>query len=268
MNKFIFYFLFVFSLWAQDKPSISLGCRDCGMFSAWMDVLMALEQYDEGKYAGLTIDFQDQGLYYDKDKGLNWWNYYCEPICLGEQNNLQFFRGNPPFSTGGISYYITRKEANQLFRKYIKIRPEIIEEARFFYMQHFKGYYVIAIHYRGTDKVTEVPLVPYESFVEEIENKRIGFHEFKIFVATDDQTFLDFLTKLYPNRVCYQEAQRSITGDPLHISNPSSYQQGKEALIDAILLSQGRILIRSASNLSLWSTYFSPDMPVIELSHY
>lgn len=64
------------------------------------------------------------------------------------------------------------------------------------------------------------------------------------------------------------KAQRSSNGEPgVHFINKNNYSLGEEALIDACLLSKCDLLIRTSSNLSLWSTYFNPSLPTILLNH-
>ncbi len=59
---------------------------------------------------------------------------------------------------------------------------------------------------------------------------------------------------------------RSNDMAPLHLKLSNNYLHGEEAFIDCLLLSKGDVLIRTSSNLSLWSTYFNPIMPVIALN--
>lgn len=91
---------------------------------------------------------------------------------------------------------------------------------------------------------------------------------FKLFVATDEQLFLTYIENAFPNLVISHNASRSADGTPLHLgrSDINPYQQGEDAIIDCLLLSKGDILIRTSSNLSAWSSYFNPYIPVIDLS--
>ena len=88
----------------------------------------------------------------------------------------------------------------------------------------------------------------------------------QIFAATDESYFLEALQKAFPGRVIAYEATRSKDAVGVHFSREDPYRIGEEALLDALLLSRCNVLIRTSSNLSLWSTYFSPELPTILLN--
>ena len=53
-----------------------------GFFSAFRNILAAIYIYEQKMdcYAGLEIDFEDNGLYYDPLLGKNSWNYYFSTL--------------------------------------------------------------------------------------------------------------------------------------------------------------------------------------------
>ncbi|MEI6790088.1 MAG: hypothetical protein WCK42_02780, partial [Myxococcaceae bacterium] len=72
----------------------------------------------------------------------------------------------------------------------------------------------------------------------------------------------------FPHQVVYlPEVKRSKDGKPLHLGKQQGqYESGLDALMDCLVLSKTNLLIRTSSNLSRWSAYFNPDLPVIELN--
>lgn len=76
------------------------------------------------------------------------------------------------------------------------------------------------------------------------------------------------MKSIFPLQVCNLENiyRSSNSLLPIHKSNVNPYESGKAAILDMILLSKTNLLLRTSSNLSLWSTYMSPDLPVIELN--
>ena len=89
------------------------------MFSVFNDVLAALKYYDAGKYRGLSVDFGLKGVYFDPDRGSNWWEYYCEPIELGSNGEGFEVFGDPPFARRReAEWHTTRLEAHTLIEKY------------------------------------------------------------------------------------------------------------------------------------------------------
>ena len=66
----------------------------------------------------------------------------------------------------------------------------------------------------------------------------------------------------------HEDTVRSVDGGAIH-SRPEmgdNYIKGKEALINCLLLSRCNVLIRTASFLSAWSSFFNPKFPVIMLN--
>ena len=63
---------------------------------------------------------------------------------------------------------------------------------------------MIGLHYRGTDKASEAPKVPYEQVQMEVRQITDTLPEdfpYKIFVATDEQAFLDFMIQHFPGKI-------------------------------------------------------------------
>ena len=137
-----------------------------------------------------------------------------------------------------------------------------------------KSFFVIGVHHRGTDKVIEWSLVEYEKTYQVIKQVMKSYYpkqkKIKIFVATDDQEFLTYLKSIHPSCVIYNNFVRSSNGVPLHYGEnnlyANSYQKGREAVIDCLILSRCHTLIRPATScFSLIFTFFNPALPVIAL---
>lgn len=243
------------------------GCST-GMFSQFQMVLSLCQLYENGEIKGGEVNFKKNGFYYDVQKGENWWEYYFEPLYFGKSKRTDICRFNS-IACSNIEYSNTRFENFKLIKKYIRLKPHILEKEKYFIDNNFINYYVIGVHYRGTDKKCEAPRVSYETVKLVIEEHIQSLKEYnwKIFVATDEIAFLNYLTTLFPGRVCCNsEAFRSENQTPIHGNYPDAYQGGEEAILDCLLLSKSNILIRTSSNLSLVSTYFNPELSVIELS--
>ena len=245
-----------------------------GFFSVFNSVLGSLHFYELEQWQGLEVDFQDRGLYYDKKYGPNWWSYYFEPLGL-TKNSCDECKKFPTYKKiifALVSQFeITREEGKRLIDQYIRIKPNIQEKINIFMHEHdFKNFYMIGIHYRGTDKVNEAPAVSYEEAIESIKKviEVNASKPTKIFIATDDGIFLKEATQQFPTKVCAIDTIRSENGKPPHITNRTeNYKKGQDALIDCFLLSQCNILIKCASNLSDCSMKFNPTIPVIHLSN-
>lgn len=279
-STFLYYlflpFLFVFTpTYAQEQNHVVLQSRYAGMFSVFHDVLALLKSYEEGAYSSVEVDFAEGGLYYAPDHGSNWWSYYFDPIILGEKVNkaIRSISYHPRclISHFAAENYESRCEARDLMEKYIHLKPFLLEKINQFVFDHFRDTYVIAIHYRGTDKTTEATPVSYAEVAKKVEEVLLETqpHNYTLFIATDEQNFLDYMISLYGNTVCYNtEAIRSLNSIPLHLGNTDRYQCGIDAIVDAVLLSRSNYLIRMVSNLSQVSTFFNPNIPVYLLNAF
>lgn len=268
----------------ESTPSIKVKHRDnTGMFTMFSDVLYALWEFENGHVQGLNVDFGTEGLYYEADYGPNWWNYYCEPIVLGNAHTtwvLKEFGKIPEKAPWKRIKDIPREEMHRLICSHIHPKKHIAQKVNQFFKQHLKGYRVMGVHYRGTDKKTESPRVLYkvaftaiqeqiDAWAREDSNVKI-----KIFIATDEKAFITRARQVWADSVCCQDAIRSLNEEPIHLkatstqSTHSPYRLGEEAIIDMLLLAKTDFLIRTSSNLGLWSTYFNPHLPVVELSRY
>lgn len=243
-----------------------------GMFASANQVLGQLYLFDSGQLpnvSGLTIDFEKYGLYYDPSCGANWWCYYFEPICIGKKTNVKIVYPNKQeyLEAWKQRSKLSREQAAQLVKKYIRVKGHIQQKIDTFVQGNFVDKHIIGIHYRGTDKSKEAPRISYETIFEEIEKNIPEGKPFSLFIATDEAEFLKQAKERYDNHVIAIEAHRSETdGVGVHFANKNNYMLGEEALIDACLLSKCDLLIRTSSNLSLWSTYFNPHLPVILLN--
>lgn len=239
-----------------------------GMFSCFTMVLGSLENYEKGVYKGVWINFGTEGLYYEPTHGPNWWEYYFKPIKLGKmKGTLHHSTWQEAHRMARIgAEKLSRKRAHALIQKYIQVDKAIQAEVDQIVKTQFANTYVIGIHYRGTDKVTsgEALETNYETVMAAIDQHiaEKNLTHFKLFIATDEEPFIDYISYRYPGKVCFQPAHRSSDELPVHLQAVEPYQVGREALIDTLLLSRTSYLIRTASNLSLCSTFFNPNLPV------
>lgn len=243
-----------------------------GMFHNFNIVLGCLDLYDRNDHIALTVDFKEQGLYYEPDYGANWWNYYFYPINYPQRIDqtkkplLKRLKDEEKAEIGNaVHFYIKRDRAHALITKYIQVKEEYLEEVEAFYEEHLKGSFIIGVHYRGTDKWLEATRVSYEEVIAKVEGILLDHENAKIFLATDELSFLEKMKDLFDNNLYYIEAQR-LDGHPIHYGSDKPFLMGKEALIDCLLLAKSDILIRTNSNLSAVSAYFNPDMEVFSLN--
>jgi hypothetical protein len=245
-----------------------------GMFAVFGGVLGSLEHYENGNFAGIKIDIRE-GSYLDPELGPNWWEYFFEPIHIGDEGAPHYVCTiNDHLYFAHQGFHMPRHRAFELIQRYIHVKPHIQKKVDEFVENNFDGYYVIGIHHRGTDKVLEMPLVSYEKTIATLNSVISQLTEtqranLRIFVSTDDAYFVSHMINIYPHQLIYNDHVRSDNGRPIHSENHdkfhSIYQKGEEALLDCLLLSRSNFLIRPWSSLSIISDHFNPNLPMITL---
>lgn len=245
-----------------------------GFFGNFNMVLGALESFEKGECKGVQVAFNESHCYFDPTKGENWWNYYFEPIYIGDLSNSIY----PPHKTIvdwilNTRWHMSKKYANYLIRKYIRIKPEILQEIdEFCGLQNFRDTYMIGVHYRGTDKMdkryAEAEFFSHNQMLACMDLVKLKHPHARFFVATDEETFLEAAVKKYGRDITYVEQIRSTTQlAPHNMVEIPNYIKGKDALIDCLLLSRCNILIRTSSNLSCASVFFNPNIELINVNY-
>lgn len=119
----------------------------------------------------------------------------------------------------------------------------------------------IGIHARGTDKKTECDLVTIEQIKAAVDKLPM----MPIFLATDDQRYVDGLSAIYGNRIECLNFKRS-TKPVHHLTGNQRLEINKEAFTDAWMLSKSKVFLACNSNLSeLAMAMRHPDLPVIQI---
>lgn len=259
----------------EKGPSVVLN-GDGGFFAVFSCVLSVLDHYDKKDFSGVKIDFQS-GLYLDLEKGPNWWEYYFEPIQRKDKKAknapYHILTGAEILHYTGLGFHVPRKRAYKLIKKYVHLKPDIKKDVKSFVKKNFKGHFVIGVHHRGTDKILEVPLVSYAKTLQALNDVIDGLSEsslkkLKIYVATDEQSFLNYMLSIYPSQIIHGNFVRSTDSSSLHGGShhyANNYQKGKEALMECLLLSKCKVLIYPQSALSLASTKFNPRLKAIPI---
>jgi hypothetical protein len=156
--------------------------------------------------------------------------------------------------------------AKSLFDQYFGINSEILSETDQFWEGHFGDKQVLGVHHRGTDKAGEAPLVAKEQLLERILTiLRSRPNLETIFLSTDDEAIIHFLTHAdLPVPLFFrQDAVRSNDGDQFHRKKEVSKSiVNRDAIVNMLLLSRCRFLLKTASILSDCSVIFNPAIEI------
>lgn len=118
----------------------------------------------------------------------------------------------------------------------------------------------IGIHARGTDKATEYPRVKIEKIIKTIHENWVSKGYERIFLATDDNYFLEPLIKEFGELLYYdKEAAISYDGMPIHLNihDVKKNQRNFEALAAGYCLSKCKGFAYCESNISRLVTFMT-----------
>jgi len=254
--------------------------RGAGLFAMVIAAISAYDLYENDKFSDFSLNAKKDGFYYTKSKGDNWWGYYYKDLilpkksftmkscnkCYNKKDMCVNCLNNIMSSCACYTETkLSRNRCSQLYSKYFTITDDINNSVNSY---NFEGY-CIGIHYRGTDKKSEAPRAEYDAVFELVDKKIISINgKYTIFVATDEQTFLDAAIEKYGDSIKYQNnTHRSINEEPVHMNmSLDGYDKGAQAMIDMLLLAKSNTLFKCSSNLSEVSTYVNPFMEVIRIT--
>ena len=160
--------------------------------------------------------------------------------------------------------------ASFLINKYLVVKDSVLSEVEDFCSKHFANRRVLGVHYRGTDKGEESPVLPYDSVKRNIEHYlKLRPDTDRVFIASDDINFIENIEKASVGRpILYRnDSFRARDGNSIHRSAATDkYEITKDAIINCLILSRCDALLKTASILSGWSKLFNPRLPVVMLN--
>lgn len=206
-----------------------------------------------------VVDFQNFKTFYNTDEAINGtensWEYYFEqlsPYSLEEvyqSKNVLFCSGKYPHEAK-----LSEDEQAEYLNKIFKVKEYILDGLSE-YDKEFEGKKVLGIHFRGKDMnifpghpfgLTEKQMFKYSDEII----KKCGVN--KIFLATDEQKYLDAYKKRYGDMVFSANNFRTKQINEFNI-NPREnhrYLLGLEVLTDLCLLLKCQGLLYGLSNVS------------------
>lgn len=236
-----------------------------GLFSYVNQVISNLHVADkENKF--VLVDLHTTP-YNDFNKGSNCWTYYFKQIPYLNKEDLYLFKKitkkvwfdngldmNPILNTRLI------KRANELIKKYIFVKDHIINKKNEFQNNVIKTNNYASIHYRGTDHIQDCEMLDKSLYYDNI-NSIIDKYD-KILICSDEQSFIDDLILVYgSDKIIAYPSFRSTNKTPIHFSNNGfNYKNGEDVLIESLLMSDSKFLIRTTSNVTAFSIFNNIDL--------
>ncbi len=146
-----------------------------------------------------------------------------------------------------------------LVRRYLRPRKEIADEVDRFYEQHLASLDFIAVHVRGSDKVSEITVIDEvnKQYKEIIDRYFSVYNCRRIFLMTDDSRILDHFVKVYGNKIITTDCQRTSSVQGIHHKQvPDKRRLGTEVMVDAYLAAKAKAFVGNArSNPSIIVRY-------------
>jgi hypothetical protein len=205
----------------------------------------ALHAWHFGDLSGDPVYVVFNGPY-----GQNWFDKYFEqtPVNGGKIKTVSSFK-----ELGWPTYFMNRLTASARFIRHAVVRPSVLSETDCFDVNSYVG-----AHYRGTDFAEAKP-VSFEKFVDHVDRIRDKCHYLGTFFATDVK---DLVLDGY-DVVQRKDSFRSDTKFPIHKSNVlARCDTGMDAIVNCILLSRCKVIVRTRSRLSAWAGIFNPSLEI------
>lgn len=170
----------------------------------------------------------------------------------------------------GYNNLLSVEKASELIKSNLIMNNQLNDYIISFCVNKFDNQNVLGIHYRGTDKIREASYVDYEKVLSVIQKCMELTNKFtKIFVATDDANFLDYLlnTKFCELIISHDDYYRSANQVSIHSRiNLNRYNVNRDAIVNIMLLSKCDFIIKSSSFLSSISLLLNPKIPFVMLN--
>lgn len=261
----------------ENKKFYVIARDKAGLFSAFFYVLDHLK-YSEKKGYIPIVDIENFSSFNSEIKPVNGikntWLYYFTQVSKFKLSDVYkskkfiFSTNNENFTEDERNKYFKKKinfkEYYQVFKKYFKIKPYIINLANKFYFSKIKKFKVLGIHWRGSDyyycaghalPATKKQIINIIDYYIKEENFE------KIFVVTEDKKKLKILKKKYGNKILFYNSFR--TDDPndfLVQKRPfHKFKLGLESLVEVIILSRLNKVVGINSNITNAAIVLSND---------
>jgi hypothetical protein len=180
-----------------------------------------------------------------------------------------------------------RLRAATIIRTFVRPRPYIQQAVDRFAADHLNGRYIVGVHLRGTDAVSQEEIRPHRQgslqlpkYRQQIETVLRAEPDALIFVASDASSSVDFITNAFGSRVLTYDSIRHQGGEPagqgptgwimpayIAADRDRAARNGEEAVIEYLLLARCNYLVHNGSSLARTVLLTVPDMPHTNTHH-
>lgn len=204
-----------------------------------------------------------QNTLYNDNQFDNAWEYYFEQVSDYDMRKDRVHRCQHNILPREFN---TRLEMNRLISKYVKVKQEIEDKVSDIVSD--LGENPLGVHVRMTDKHNCTnhgePETGKPKSVELYQNhidKNLEQNDSKIFLATDDFDVLEHMKGRYNDKIVTTDCIRSTGHKSIHHDlKGNNREKGEQVLIDCLVLSRCRHIIKGISNVALCAMFWNLDL--------
>lgn len=240
-----------------------------GLFSIVQSVAAHLDLADEMGFVPI-VDFQNFPSTYTDDVPLegtsNSWEYYFEPVSafsldeVYQSKSVVFCDGSYP---AGYPFAITESQKlRDSYHRHIRFKPSVLEFVDRFADEHLSGSRVLGVHFRGQEMRTEpghpLPATPRQMAARASALMADRGYD-KIFLVTEEQSYLDYFRSVFGTRVVATDAFRTYETNAYDLApgDHHKYRLGLGILRDTLLLARCDAMLCAGSNVSVFAEFLN-----------
>jgi hypothetical protein len=255
---------------------------NAGFFSNFNGVLNNLHHrlgHDgiEAAFVDWHIDAEQGHFVYGEPKDGNLWLRFCEPLP---------FKSFPPdkievrtyadFGMTSLNAYRMyklnrhwRHDYHSLYRRFIRIKPAILERVDALYRAKMSGRYCVGVHYRNPAHASECPdpIPSVQAFITRCRRLLPKSRAWTVILATDVEPAVALFQPTFGDALVLQSGvmrASTFASDQLHHKPQApAISLGEQALFDCLLLARCDVLLHVTSNLATAVGYINPKLRMI-----
>lgn len=267
---------------ATLAKTMILRNRGSGFFSNFNCVLNNLRhRLGVGGIEAAIVDWRadpdhEQFPYGTVEDG-NLWLRYFEPLPFDRfpDHRVDYATYATPHMTWRSAYTAHKADRrwranyHDLYRRYIRVRPEIEQRVSAFAQDRMTGHYCVGVHYRHPAHAVESPYpIPRpEAFAVRASRLLPRDGPRAVFLATDVEEAVQVFRERFGALLVVQpdlQRARTLLDQQLHHSHPDpDTRLGQEVLSDCLLLSRCDVMVYTNSNLATAAAYINPRLGLV-----
>lgn len=220
-----------------------------------------------GQYSRFYFDYSENALYRDLRFGeQNYFNNYFEQDkSLLASPRKKFIDWTTDWALRRDAWHsmtgVFRDEVSGILRQHLRIKERILLKIDAIRQEKFEGRKILGLHKRGTDHHLHGELLGIDNYYSVVD-QHIDQYDC-LYLATDEDDTLHSFKQRYKDKLIYvEDFYRSSDRNCVHEHNfADNYKKGEDVLIEAVLLSSVDLLLKTRSNITLFSILYNRDLP-------